>query len=98
MGEVIFGIFLFIALTFIAVIVFGGWVIIGMVRMTLRWIGGDAKPSQLTLRPEPTMSCPNDGCHADNPVGARYCRRCGRSMVREHVAAKRRVAVTGQYT
>lgn len=89
MPEIVFGILLFIALTFVAVIVFGGWIVIGLLRMTVRWIGGDAKAAQLSIRPQPRMTCPHDGCHASNPLEAQYCRRCGRTLARDRVVPRR---------
>lgn len=96
------GAFILIVLAVIGVIVvgtlvFGGWVIVSIVRLLARAIGGggpaSAPPARLPPRTPQRASCFYANCRADNVPSARFCRRCGRPVAGRHGAVVRRVAM-----
>lgn len=94
--------FILIVLAVIGVIVvgtlvFGGWVIVSIVRLLARAVGGGASTSAPPARLPPAMqqrvSCVYANCRAGNELSARFCRRCGRPVAGRHGAVVRRVAM-----
>ena len=81
MAEVFFTIFLFIAITGITAVLFGGWVLITILRVVGRGVGalfgatGHMRP--IAMPSAKMRSCPNVSCKMSNPTDARFCRRCG---------------------
>lgn len=92
--EIFVAILIFIAIIIIAALVFGGWMIVAVVRMIGSAIGGGGRP-QGGPRP-PTLPnltrCDNAGCLTENPRRARFCRRCGHVLGAERARVVRRVA------
>ena len=64
-------------------VVFGIWLVLAFIKLIFRGIGyvvnGSEPPRMLT---SPTFLCPRGGCRAVNPSSARFCRRCGRELLR----------------
>ncbi len=79
MVDVLFGILVFVAITAVAVVVFGGWIMVGAGRWVVRSVGGSPGRARGT---EGMVVCPQAGCRISNPAGARFCRRCGSAMGR----------------
>ena len=97
---------IFTVLTIVAIIAItltlGGWLLSRAAGATRRFIGGvvgvprhgQHHPRYLS-RGTAMLRCPQPQCHAENPVAAKFCRRCGSMMnghgiAREHVAVRRR--------
>jgi hypothetical protein len=78
-------ILLFFGVMALASLLFGGWVIVSVVRLLGQGIGfllgGDRGTVAEVLPGGVERRCGNRLCRANNPVSARFCRRCGRSMV-----------------
>lgn len=74
------GILIFVAITAVTGVVFGGWLLFTAGRGVLRLMGYD--PSQPgAARPDAgAVRCPRDRCGAMNPSTARFCRRCGQPL------------------
>lgn len=79
MESTLFILLVTIAALGLALVLFCGWLILaafkGAARLGARAIGADGQRAHSTA-PTP-VTCPRKRCHADNPPGARFCRRCG---------------------
>jgi hypothetical protein len=86
MGEFVFGIFIFIAVIGLGVLVFGVWLIAtlgqGLFRAVKGLLRGGSFESPQMPEMSPTVRCAAPSCRADNPSHARFCRRCGNPMPR----------------
>lgn len=91
--EGVFFILVFMGVIAITALLFGVWVIVGIVRIMGRIIGTifgtPRRPPMPITRALPSVRCPNDRCHAMNPVNARFCRRCGQAIDVQRVASRR---------
>jgi hypothetical protein len=76
--EALFTILLFIGIMVIAGLLFGGWVIVMIVRFLIRAVSGGNSRSRIAQHPIAMIRCSRRGCGAQNPANARFCRRCGR--------------------
>ena len=91
-----------IVLVFFAVIamtalLFGGWVIITLVRFVLRGIVAVLSPAPITAAipqaPQAPVRCKNDRCRHANPAIAQFCRRCGNALPAVQRVPARRAAM-----
>ncbi len=88
MMEFLFTILIFFGVIALAAVVFGGWMLVWMARGIYRTLFGHRLVSQARAshsmrihRREPSsLRCDRPLCRAENPAGARFCRRCGRSL------------------
>ena len=93
---VILVVILVVAAGVIGLLVFGGWVIVGTLRLIGRMLGvGGASPGRPPLPPVALRHrrCAYANCTAYNVPSARFCRRCGRAVGAGEVAVVRRVAM-----
>lgn len=95
MGELIFTILLFVGLTAIAAVIFGGWVIVSLVRFMARLVmdpfhGYEPAPQP---SPAPSRRCGRRECQTENPAEARFCRRCGKPLAEARRVSVRRAAM-----
>ena len=92
MAEVFFTLFLFIAITAVTAVLFGGWVIYTVVCTVGRGIAGMSgacnKKRAFAMNRGSMRTCNNVHCRTRNPADAKFCRRCG-----QHLPESRRVAV-----
>jgi hypothetical protein len=59
-------------------IIFGGWLIVALVRGAGRVLTGPAPSGARSLpASDDGRQCPQRGCRTTNPAEARFCRRCG---------------------
>ncbi len=120
MAEVLLTVFIFVGVIAVTALVFGGWILVKMIRGIGSLLGLSAGPApghvnrhiigtwqpgpspmQLTYTTNPnavppaSMQCGSPGCRQLNPVGARFCRRCGQAFPRHQTVAAtaRRTAV-----
>ena len=93
MAEVVVTFFLLAAVMMVTALLFGGWLIVSIIRLMFRAVGAVFKP--LTLNPivGPTaraVICSNTRCRGANPATARFCRKCGVALqVSQRVAVRR---------
>jgi len=90
MPEAIFIFFLAIAIIAVTALLFGGWVVVTLLKWVFRGLaslGGLDSSQQSTHR-----TCINQMCGARNLQDARFCRRCGQAMPGVQTPAMRRVA------
>ncbi|MDB5173621.1 MAG: hypothetical protein JWO87_3878 [Phycisphaerales bacterium] len=85
--HLVFATLIFIAVIVVTVIIFGGWVVVTLIRTIARAISGPRTAPvarQVSYGPplarQQLIRCPQTRCMADNPAGARFCRRCGQAM------------------
>lgn len=95
-------IFIFFLVIVVTAVLFCGWIILTMVRLTFRGIGAlfgpgatdqNGKPRPVQARASNLVRCPTPRCGAMNPVSARFCRRCGRGLPAAQKVQVRRAAV-----
>lgn len=70
--------------------IFGGWLIVSLVRGTSRRLGGGST-NWRSFPASDVRQCPQRGCLMANPAEARFCRRCGTPLAaaRSSSAARR---------
>jgi hypothetical protein len=97
MFETIVTILIFVAVIAITAVLFGGWLVLTIVRALGRAIlpprrEVDELP-MLATTAATTARCPNERCRAENPPAASFCRRCGTAMRSVQQVPVRRVAM-----
>ena len=97
MFETIVTILIFVAVIAITAVLFGGWLVLTIVRALGRAILPPKREVEalpmLETSAATTARCPNDRCRAENPVVASFCRRCGTAMRSVQQVPVRRVAM-----
>jgi hypothetical protein len=83
--DLIIGILIFFAVIVITAVLFGGWLLVSILRFligaTVSMLGWHNTSSRSrTVRALMNVRCPRQGCRTSNPSTARYCRRCGGEM------------------
>ena len=102
--DIVLAILIFLGVVIVSVLFFGGWVIVAIVRLLARALGGGRAPlppaRETPVRrpgarvpPPARLVCGHDNCRGDNAAGARFCRRCGRPVGAGQRAVVRRVAM-----
>jgi hypothetical protein len=96
--EVLTAILVFLGVIIVAALFFGGWVIVAIVRLLARALGGGRtyEPAPRLLPPsqqQQRLICAHGNCRADNAAAARFCRRCGRPVAGARGPMVRRVAM-----
>jgi ribosomal protein L40E len=94
MTEFIFTILVFFGVIAVTAVLFLGWIFFSIVRFfihSMRGLSGqgNARPQHKMIM----MRCARERCAATNPVGARFCRRCGHEMAAGHGAGLSRAAM-----
>ena len=93
MTEIVFTILIIAGLVLVSALVFGGWLIVAIVRLISRALGGGRSSAPPAALPN-VVRCAHAGCRAVNPGRARFCRRCGKILgMSEPAAPVRRVAM-----
>jgi hypothetical protein len=71
----------------VTTLLFSGWAVYGLVRVIVGGIGalfgrssGAYSGSVMRGQGAGQVRCPQPRCHANNPPGASFCRRCGASL------------------
>jgi ribosomal protein L40E len=91
-------ILVFMGVIAVTALVFAVWLVVTLLKLTFRAVGAIVAPApQRHTDPQhvahsPPMHgrvCANERCHATNPAGARFCRRCGRDLSVQRVSARR---------
>jgi hypothetical protein len=80
----------------VSALLFGGWLIVSIIRLIGRALGPRPRANALPPPAVNRVRCGREGCGAENPTAARFCRRCGRMLqVRQAPASApvRRVAM-----
>ena len=98
MAEIIFTVFLFIAITAVTAVLFGGWVIFGIFRFIFRAFtvalgGGSGHYRPFRIGNAALRACVNPRCKGTNPPDARFCRRCGQQLPEAQRVSVRRAAM-----
>ena len=91
--DIVFGILVVFGIALVGALVFGGWVVVAVVRLVARLLGGLFGSAPAPLPSIPSIRCARGGCRADNPGRARFCRRCGKMLQPPAPAVARRVAM-----
>ena len=77
-GEIIISFLALVALLILAGLTVSGWITFLIVRAIFRGLFGAL--GFRSHRPVTANSCTRALCRAENPPGARYCRRCGKQL------------------
>jgi hypothetical protein len=101
MAEFFLALFIFIGVMAVTVLVFGGWIIVKIIRGVSGLLGVRPPPqpprqftSGAVQSPAPPgyVRCNVPGCRHLNPAGAKFCRHCGHAFpLPQYVAARRAV-------
>src|SRR5574339_36760 len=86
MGEIFFTIIVFFGVIVLTAVVFGGWVVVSLVKLVIRGLSRMVEPTRtVSVLPKSarTVRCARERCAADNPHDARFCRRCGQMLAPE---------------
>src|SRR5688500_2244781 len=85
--EIVIAILVFLGVVLVAVLFFGGWVIVSVVGLIARAIGVNRSPvapapvpRAQRMPPPQRILCAQGNCRAPNAAAARFCRRCGRPV------------------
>ncbi len=84
MSESLTIVVVFMGVIVITAVVFAVWLVAMALRLIGRGILSLLGIGGMTARREyeGTVVCPRDRCQALNPSSARFCRRCGRELLR----------------
>jgi len=91
-----FTIVIFFAVIILTAVLFGAWILVSIVRVTMSLIGGmfnSFRRRSGTLSLGQPGRCGNARCLAANPGDARFCRRCGQQLPQVQHVPVRRAAV-----
>jgi hypothetical protein len=85
MLDAMIGIFIFVGIIAVTTLLFSGWAVYGVIRAIASGIGALISSSSSPASSGATLAgqgtgqarCPRARCHANNPPGATFCRRCG---------------------
>ena len=93
--ESIVAIFLFFGIIAITAVIFTLWIAETLLKLTFRGISAvfHAPPVPMVTSNLQGVTCPLEKCHAINPTGARFCRRCGSALPQAAQVTVRRAAV-----
>jgi hypothetical protein len=85
MAEFALGIIIFIAVMVITSLIFGGWVVVNIVRVFSRMLNSGKRfppprPFDVRFPAYGSIQCTAPGCRHVSPAGARFCRHCGRAL------------------
>jgi hypothetical protein len=80
--DLFFTILIFLGAIVLAAVLFVGWVVVTIVRAVMGAVLLVFRPRGRAARVATAQSvrCPRRQCRAENPRGARFCRRCGRLL------------------
>ena len=82
-GSVALTVLVAFGVTLLAVLLFGGWILVRFLRMVRRTLVGGSQPAvakKPSLISRPMLRCPRSGCHGENAPSAKFCTRCGVEM------------------
>jgi hypothetical protein len=83
MAEFALTVLIFFGVIAIAFVLFMVWLVVSVIRLIVQAM----MPRRLRAPRPPVrpafIRCRGDGCGADNPGSARFCRRCGRELETE---------------
>jgi hypothetical protein len=91
--DLLFGILVIFGIALVAALVFGGWVIVAILRLAGRMLGGLFAPPPAPRLNVQLVRCGHPRCRADNPGRARFCRRCGKMLHAPRPAVARQAAM-----
>jgi len=93
MWDLVITILIFVGVMGVTAALFGGWVIVSIVRLISRAMSGQSANAPTLQQFGAGPTCPNDRCRTTNPAGARFCRRCGHALGQPQRASVRRAAM-----
>lgn len=100
MAEGIFIFILFAVLTVLTALLFGGWLIVQVLRGVARVICRAldlpvtrTNAGQIEAKARSSVTCPNPQCRAASAADARFCRRCGQTLPQPQRVSVRRAAM-----
>src|SRR4051812_32215135 len=96
MFEAFAAIFIFIAIIAVTAVLFGGWLIVTLVRVLFRgasYLLGDEERQPMSLPGQNNATGPRAIGRPPSPAAAGFGRRCGRQMPRAQRVAVRRAAM-----
>lgn len=91
MSEPVTIILVFLGVLVVTTVVFAVWLVATIIKLVSRGLAalirpGGGRPG--LLRPE--YECPRQSCRQTNPAAARFCRRCGKELLRSELMVQDR--------
>jgi hypothetical protein len=86
MAEFALVFIIFIAVMVITTLIFGGWIVVNVVRGLSRLLNSGSRfpppplPFDVRFPAYGSIQCTAPGCRHVSPAGARFCRHCGRAL------------------
>jgi ribosomal protein L40E len=83
---------IFVVFVIVAFLVFGVWLLVTLLRGTVRLFFGPSNPSprkNVAVQQQSILLCNRPDCMTQNPTHAQFCRRCGQRLTAAQI---RRVA------
>src|SRR5437764_5673155 len=102
MAEFFLALFIFLGVMAVTALIFGGWIIVSVVRGITSLFGVHTPPQPPRkmrsayhfgppfIAPNGHVRCNVPGCRHSNPEGARFCRHCGHAFPPPQQTAARR--------
>ena len=94
--ESVVTVIIFVGVIAVTALLFGGWVVISLIRLVFRGIGAIASPPPVPQQraiANGGVRCANAKCRHVNPAVAQFCRRCGGALPATQHVPVRRVAM-----
>jgi hypothetical protein len=92
MGEFVITSLIFFGIISVTAVIFGVWVVGSVLKWLVTGIFGTPQ-RRVQGRAVPQVRCVRRGCAAENPVTARFCRRCGLPLPAAEQVSVRRAAM-----
>ena len=91
MSEPVTIILVFLGVMVVTTVVFAVWLVATVIKLVSRGIAALVRPGgggRSPLRPE--YECPRQSCRQTNPSSAKFCRRCGKELLRSELMVQDR--------
>ena len=91
MSEPVTVILVFLGVMVVTTVVFAVWLVATIIKLISRGISALICPGVgRTMLSRSEYECPRSGCRQTNPASAKFCRRCGKELLRSELIVQER--------